>query len=104
MIVTYPATPDGQAAAFSIPPPRRITYSPQGILVATGEDVPEATPIEQIAALEAAMPITHRNIRELALSVAQIASFITGVDMKENPAVQEILAFEAKVVAIRAQL
>lgn len=61
------------------------------------------TPLQEIAALEAEKPITHRNLRELALAVADIASAITGKPVDENPAVREIQALEAQIAALRAQ-
>lgn len=66
-------------------------------------DAPVATPLQEIAALESAKPITHRNLRELALAVADIASAITGKPTTENPAVREIQALEAQIAALRAQ-
>lgn len=65
---------------------------------------PEPTPAEKIAAIEAAYPITHRNLRELSLTVAQIAGAVTGTDPMVNPAVQQIVAIEAEIAPIRAQL
>jgi hypothetical protein len=65
--------------------------------------LPVPTPLEQIAAIEAAKPITNRNLRELALAVADIASAITGKPVDENPAIREIQALEAQVAALRAQ-
>lgn len=66
-------------------------------------DAPAVTPLQEIASLEAAKPITHRNLRELALAVADIASAITGKPVDENPAVREIQAMEAQIAALRAQ-
>lgn len=64
---------------------------------------PIRTPLEEIAAIEAAKPISHRNLRELALAVADIASAITGKPKEENPAIREIQAMEAQIAALRAQ-
>lgn len=64
---------------------------------------PPPTPIQEIAALEAAKPITHRNLRDLALAVADIASVITGKPATENPAVREIQELEAQIAALREQ-
>ena len=61
------------------------------------------TPLQEIAALETAKPVTHRMLRELTLSVAEIASAITGKAVDENPAVREIQAMEAQIAAWRAQ-
>ena len=66
-------------------------------------DTPVLTPLQEIAALEAEKPITHRMLRELALSVAEIASAVTGKPTTENPAVREIQAMEAQIAALRAQ-
>lgn len=65
---------------------------------------PASTPLEQIAAIEAANPITHRNLRDLSMTVAQIAAAVTGTDPLVNPAVQQIVALEAQIAALRAQL
>ena len=65
---------------------------------------PVPTPLAQIAAIEAANPITHRNLRDLSMTVAQIAAAVTGTDPLVNPAVQQIVALEAQISALRAQL
>lgn len=65
--------------------------------------VPAPTPLQEIAALEAEKPITHRMLRELTLSVAEIASAVTGKPTTENPAVREIQAMEARIEALRVQ-
>jgi len=62
------------------------------------------TPLEQIQAIEAANPITHRNLRDLSMTVAQIAAAVTGTDPMVNPAVQQIVTFEAQIAALRAQI
>lgn len=62
------------------------------------------TPLEKIAAIEAANPITHRNLRDLSMTVAQIAATITGTDPMVNPAVQQIAALEAQIAALRTQM
>jgi hypothetical protein len=64
---------------------------------------PPATPLQQITAIEAANPVTHRMLRELTLSVAQIASAVTGKAPEENPAVRDIQALEVQIAALRAQ-
>lgn len=61
------------------------------------------TPLQEIASLEAAKPVTHRMLRELTLSVAEIASAITGKPTTENPAAREIQAMETQIAALRAQ-
>lgn len=64
---------------------------------------PEPTPLQAIEQIEAAKPITHRNLRDLTLAVADIASAITGKPVDENPAVREIQTMEAQIAALRAQ-
>lgn len=107
MIKLYPPTVEGQEEAFATPEPRIISYELDGIKVITGEDLPP-TPVlnvsDEIKALEVANPITHRNLRDLSLTVAQIAAAVTGGDMLANPAVQQILDLEAKIATLRAQL
>lgn len=81
-----------------------------GDRVATSQEVAawelsrQPTPLQEIAELEASKPITHRMLRDLTMSVAQIASAVTGVDPFVNPAVQEIAALEAQIAAIRVRL
>lgn len=65
---------------------------------------PVPTPLDQIAAIESANPITHRNLRDLSMTVAQIAAAVAGVDPMVNPAVQQLTALEAQIAALRAQL
>lgn len=62
-----------------------------------------ATPLEQIAAIEAANPITHRNLRDLSMTVAQIAAAVTGTDPMVNPAVQQIALLQTTIDALREQ-
>jgi len=82
----------------------------QGDRLATPEEVAAwelsrlPTPAEQIVAIEAANPITHRNLRDLSMTVAQIAAAVTGTDPMVNPAVQKIVSLEAEIAALRAQL
>ena len=61
------------------------------------------TPLQEISAIEAANPITHRMLRELTLSVAGIASAVTGKAPEENKAVRDILELEAEIAALRVQ-
>jgi hypothetical protein len=84
---------------------------PAGSIAITPEEAealkpmpPPPTVLQEIAALEAANPITHRNLRDLSMTVAQIAATITGTDMMVNPAVQQLTALEAQIAALRAQL
>lgn len=65
---------------------------------------PEPSPAEKIVAIEAANPITHRNLRDLSMTVAQIAAAVTGTDPMVNPAVQKIVSLEAEITALRAQI
>ncbi len=65
---------------------------------------PEETPVEKIIKLEASKPITHRMLRDLSMTVATIAATLTGTDPYVNPAVQEIVALEAQIAAIREQM
>lgn len=90
-----------QALAFATPKPRTISYTVDGLVVYTDEDYIEPSVLARITALEQAHPITHRNLRELSLVVAQIAGIITGTAIEDNPAVKELLEFEAKVQALR---
>ena len=62
------------------------------------------TPVDQIQAIEAANPITHRMLRDLSMTVAQIAGAVTGTDPMVNPAVQQIVALEAQIAVLRARL
>lgn len=64
---------------------------------------PSPTPLQEIAAIEAANPITHRMLRELTLSVAQIAAAVTGKDPQENKAVRDIEELEAEIIPLREQ-
>lgn len=64
---------------------------------------PQPTPLQEIADIEAANPITHRMLRELTLSVAQIASAVTGKAPEENKAVRDIQELEAEIAVLRQQ-
>ena len=65
---------------------------------------PLLTPVDQIKAIEDANPITHRMLRDLSMTVAQIAGAVTGTDPMVNPAVQQIVALEAQIAVLRARL
>lgn len=65
---------------------------------------PAPSVLDEIRALEAANPITHRHLRDLSRAVAQIAEAITGQPAATLPMVQEITALEVKIAALRAQL
>lgn len=62
------------------------------------------TPLERIEALESANPFTHRALREISLTVAQLASLALKVPVSSNPKVVELLALEAQIAALRSQL
>ncbi len=64
---------------------------------------PVPTPLDQIAAIESANPITHRMLRDLSMTVAQIAAAVTGTDMMTNPAVQQITLLETQINTLREQ-
>lgn len=107
MIKLYPPTVEGQAEAFATPEPRTISYEVDGFKVVTGEDLPPPPVLDvfdEIKALEAANPITHRNLRDLSMTVAQIAAAVTGGNLLDNPAVKQILELEAKIAELRAKL
>lgn len=107
MIQFYPPTVEGQEEAFATPEPRIISYELTGIKVITGEDLPPPRVLDvfdEIKALEAANPITHRNLRDLSMTVAQIAAAVTGGNPLDNPAVKQILELEAKIADLRAKL
>ena len=93
---------NGVVVAFG---PNESWYEP-GVAYEVEEVTPaiEITPLDQITAIESANPITHRNLRDLSMTVAQIAAAVTGTDLLVNPAVQQILALEAQISALRAQL
>jgi hypothetical protein len=74
----------------------------QGNVPAPGSPQPR-TPLQEILDIEAVNPVTHRMLRELTLSVAQIASAVTGRAPEENPAVRDIQAIEAQIAALRLQ-
>jgi hypothetical protein len=61
------------------------------------------SPLQEIVQIESKNPVTHRMLRELTLSVAQIAAAITGKAPEENPAVRDILAIETQIAVLRQQ-
>lgn len=63
----------------------------------------QQSPLEQIKAIETANPITHRMLRDLSMTVGQIAGAVTGQDITQNPAVKAIIALNAKIDPLRAQ-
>jgi hypothetical protein len=93
---------NGAVVAFG---PNADSYEPAASYsIEDAEPTISPTPLAQIAAIEAANPITHRNLRDLSMTVAQIAAAVTGTDPMVNPAVQQIAALEAQISALRAQL
>lgn len=60
--------------------------------------------VAQIGALEAENPITHRNLRELSLAVAQIIAQVEGVDPLVNPGVRKLKDVDDQIAALRALL
>lgn len=67
-------------------------------------DVPVPTVQDQIVALEAANPITHRNLRDLAMAVAALGELVTGQPAANLPMVQTIQSLEDQIAALRSQL
>lgn len=67
-------------------------------------DVPIPTVQDQIVALEAANPITHRNLRDLAMAVAAMGELVTGQPAANLPMVQTITALEEQIAALRGSL
>jgi hypothetical protein len=93
---------NGVVVAFG---PNQDWYEPAAsYVIEDAEPTISPTPLQQIAAIEAANPITHRNLRDLSMTVAQIAAAVTGTNAMVNPAVQQIVALEAQISALRAQL
>ena len=59
---------------------------------------------QQLAALDAANPITQRNLRELTLALAQIIEMVTQQPAAANKGVQVATAVEAQAQVLRDQL
>jgi len=59
---------------------------------------------EQIVALEAANPITHRNLRDIMVLLGTLTEQVTGLPADANPAVKKVKALEAQITALRALL
>lgn len=66
-------------------------------------DIPVRTAKDEIVALEASHPITHRALRETILAVGQIAAQLTGKQLESNPTIASILELEAQIDALRGQ-
>lgn len=86
-----------------------IALTPAEILALTDAEAARVaailppTPLQEIATIEQSNPITHRNLRDLSMTVAQIAAAVTGTAPMTNPAVREIAALTAQIDALRAQ-
>ena len=61
------------------------------------------TPLDDIVALEADKPFTHRALRELSKTVALMAQAVTGQDPLTNPEVAKIFNLDAEIAALRDQ-
>lgn len=61
------------------------------------------TPLDDIVALEADKPFTHRALRELSLSVAQIAGMLTGQDPLTQPQIAAIAKLDSDIAKLRDQ-
>ncbi len=93
---------NGAVVAFG---PNDDNYEPsQSYVIEETQPVIAPTPAEQIVAIETANPITHRNLRDLGMTVGQIAGAVTGTDLLQNPAVQVIVAIEGQIAPLRAQI
>lgn len=81
-----------------------ITETERDVIYESRKVIPTPlNPLEEIVAIEVANPVTHRMLRELTLSVAQIASAVTGIAPEENKAVRDIQALEAEIDILRLQ-
>lgn len=65
---------------------------------------PAPTVQDQIVAIEQANPITHRNLRDLAMAVAALGELVTGQPAANLPMVQTITALEEQIAAMRGSL
>ena len=96
---------DGYYSATSIElVPKYCVEITEAEYIAAQPAPPEPNPLEKIRTIEAVNPITHRNLRDLSMTVAQIAGVVTGTDPMVNPAVKEIVAIEAQIAVLRAQI
>lgn len=68
------------------------------------ESAESLTPIQKINEIESANPVTHRMLRDLIMSVAEIAATIIGVDPFVNPSVQRVVDIESQIAKIRSQI
>lgn len=67
-------------------------------------DIPVRTAKDEIVALEASHPITHRALRETILAVGQIASQLTGQPATDNPMIARVIELEAQIAALRGRM
>lgn len=88
-----------------------VSLLPAGSIAITDEEAealrpqPTAPTVQdQIVAIEAANPITHRNLRDLAMAVAALGELVTGQPAANLPMVQTIQSLEEQITALRAQL
>lgn len=61
------------------------------------------SPLSEIGALESGKPFTHRALRELSKTVAQMAQAVTGIDPLTNPEVAKIFELDADITVLRDQ-
>jgi len=64
---------------------------------------PQPSPLVEIVSLEAEKPFTHRALRELSLSVAQIAGMLTGQDPLTQPQIAAIAKLDSDIAKLRDQ-
>jgi hypothetical protein len=61
------------------------------------------TPLDEIVSLEVAKPFTHRALRELSKTVAQMAQAMTGQDPLTNPEVAKLFKLDDDISKLRDQ-
>lgn len=61
------------------------------------------SPLSEIVELEAEKPFTHRALRELSLSVAEIAGRLTGQDPLTQPQIAAIAKLDSDIAKLRDQ-
>lgn len=65
---------------------------------------PARTAQEEIIAIEAANPISHRNLRDVIKAVGDIASQLTGPPATDNPMIARVIELEAQIAALRGRM